>query len=164
MPLPRTVTLDQLPNVIGMIVQGALDELSKAGKIEAGVHLGDVLAGTQRRRTGRAQASTTVVGRRPIGFDPGPSPGDALNFWPRASRTELMQSAESTIPRDPPASNAHVIQAAGSEPEDAAYPGFLEPRFRAGERSIAKTEAAETQIRIVADKRAIRALKARGLA
>ena len=161
--MPQTVTLDELPAAIERIALAGLQELDRAGHVEAGTELGDRLASTQRYRTGRAAHSTTVTGRRPVAFDPGPSPNDQLAFYLPASRTELLQSAEDTIPKDPPGSKSHVIEAAGENPEGKPYPGFLERRFKAGEKAIKATESAEAKVAARADRRAERGLKRRGL-
>ena len=161
--MPQTVTLDELPAAIERSVLAAVSALDRAGHVEVGVALGDRIADSQRYRTGRAAHSTTVTGRRPIPFDPGPAPGDQLGFYLPASRTELLQSAESTIPKDPPGSDSHVIEAAGEFPEGKPYPGFLERRYRTGEKAIRATEADEHQVQARADRRAERALRRRGL-
>ncbi len=156
---PQRVTLDQLPVVIDRFVQAGLDELFRAGKVEVGIELGDNWAEDQRYRTGRLAHSTSITGKQVIPFDPGPSPNDQLAFYLPASRTELTQAAESTIPPDAPGDPAHVIEFAGENPEDQAYASFIERRFRTGQKAIAKTEASEATIRTRSDRRAERALR-----
>lgn len=161
--MKREIELDQLGDFMAWLGKKALASMAGAGKIEATVECADQLSSNQQYRTGRAANSTSISGRRLRLHDPGPAPNDQFMFYLRASRTELEQEAESVIPPDSPQDDAHVVQAAGTDPEQQPYPGFLEIRFKAGRRSIAATEQAKPAIQKRADRRALQRLRSEGV-
>lgn len=148
------VDIGQAGPAIEKAMMSLIDEGTKALKIEAGVELGDRLAHTQRRDTSRLSASTSVAGRQMVKHDPG------AGFHMPASRIELLQSAESTIPFDPPPADAHVSEGAGVL-EGQEYGGYVEARFKTAEKAIGAVEADTGGVISRAGRRAERALKGR---
>lgn len=154
-----TVTPEELPGEIGRLVLIAHGAMLKGGKVEVTTELGDRASQTQRYDTGRAANSTTATGKNPTPYDPGPAPDDQPGFYLRASRTEIRQAAEATILNDQPQDPAHVIQAAGSDPEGEPYPGFLEKRYATGQKAIDATEREQPRVQAATDKRAAALLR-----
>ncbi len=153
--MPQVVDFFDAPKAIEKWLVEGTKELYTAGKIEGGVAVAGELIEDQRRDTLRLVASTTVTGRRPIPHDP----GAGLHAPP--SNTEMVQAAESTIPRDDPTDLAHVIEAAGII-EGRAYGSFVERHYKTGENAVRAVDSSGAAAR-AADRRAVKAMKRRGL-
>ena len=128
-----------------------IDEGMRGLKMEAAIETGDKLAHTQRRDTGRLQASTQVSGRQLIKLDP------QAGIHAAASRTELTQAAEATIAPDRPQDIAHVSEGAGLA-DAGEYGGHVERRFGLAQEAVDATNG-NARVVVRAERRASRVLR-----